>query len=96
MQSSFRFFLSCTFRFCLQEEEIFYRDPFIYIKEKHISCIPHILPFLIESPEPKASKAESISLQYTCLILSSASVRSAIIRITFHVIAYIDCIYYAI
>lgn len=29
------------FRFCLQGQEIFYRDPFIYIyiEEKPISCI---------------------------------------------------------
>jgi len=47
-----------------------------------------MLPFLIESPEPKMSKVERISSQYIFLILSSASVRSAIIRIMFHIMAY--------
>lgn len=55
----------------------------IYIEKKQ--CLYHItIPFLIESPEPKISKAESILSQYNFLILSSASVRSAVIRITFH------------
>lgn len=52
------------------------------------------LPFLIESPEPKASKAESISSQYSFLILSSASVRSVMIQITFHIMAYTYIVQY--
>lgn len=59
----------------------YFIDPNPNLYKKNIY---NTLPFLIESPDPKASKAESISSQYTCLILSSASVRSAI-RITFHI-----------
>lgn len=41
------------------------------------------LPFFIESPESKASKLESTSLQHAFLILSSSSVRSDMLYVIF-------------
>lgn len=58
-----------------------FKDSNIYRRKESL----YVIPFLIESPELKASKIESMSLQYIFLILSSASVRSAITQITFRV-----------
>lgn len=58
-----------------------FKDSNIYRRKESL----YVIPFLIESPEFKASKIESMSLQYIFLILSSASVRSAITQITFRV-----------